>query len=352
MPEATRLVAAAALRAWVTGVFECAGVPTEDAHVAAGVLVAANLRGIDSHGVLHLPMKVQRLLSGRANPRPQFRLAQESATALCLDADNGLGMVAGDRAMRLAMERARQYGAAAVCVRRSNHFGITGYYVQLAAAANQIGLCCSNASKSMAPWGSITPYLSTNPLAFAAPGGIPGGVVLDMATSQVAWGKIELAARAGRKIPLTWATDPAGRPTDDPHVGMAGLMAPLGGYKGFGLALMVDILSGVLSGAAFGGHVGNFYAEPDRPEDVGHFFVAVDVRRLMPLEQFLARMDQIVAEIHACQPADGVERIFVPGELEAEMATQREREGIPLPADVYHELQRLGEAVGYPLVIT
>jgi LDH2 family malate/lactate/ureidoglycolate dehydrogenase len=166
----------------------------------------------------------------------------------------------------------------------------------------------------------------------------------------VAWGKLELAARAGQKIPLTWATDRSGRPTDDPNEGMEGLMLPLGGYKGYGLALMIDILSGVLSGAAFGTSVVDYYAEPEKPEEVGHFFMAIDVARLMPLELFEARVAQMVSEIRACQPAEGVQRIYVPGEIEAETAARRRREGIPLPDDVLRDLRALGDELGEPFV--
>jgi LDH2 family malate/lactate/ureidoglycolate dehydrogenase len=348
MLESSLMVRPADLHPWIARVFERVGVGREDAAVAADVLVTANLRGIDSHGVLQLPWKIRRVRSGQANPRPQIQVVEDSPAAVLVDGDNGLGMVVGAWAMRLAIERARQYGAAAVTVRRSNHFGIAGYYAQLAAAANQVGICCTNASKAMAPWGSLTPYLSTNPVAIAVPGGIEGGVVLDMATSQVAWGKVELAARAGQKIPLTWATDLGGRPTDDPQVGMQGLMQPLGGYKGSGLALMVDVLCGVLSGAAFGSHIGDFYAEPDRREGVGHFCLAIEISRLMPIDVFKARMAQMVSEIHACQPAEGVERIYVPGEIEMEIAARRQREGIPLPPDVLRELRLLGVEVGEP----
>jgi LDH2 family malate/lactate/ureidoglycolate dehydrogenase len=344
------LVLAEDLSAWVTRVFVRASVPAKDAATAADVLVAANLRGLDSHGVLQLSRKVRRVLSGAVNPQPDIRIERHTSgpAALLVDGDNGLGMVVGVWAMRQAIQRAREHGSAVVAVRRSSHFGMAAYYAQLASAAEMIGLSFTNSSATMAPWGAVTPYLGTNPLAFAAPGGIEGGIVLDMATSQVAWGKVELAARAGNKIPLTWATDRAGRPTDDPHQAMQGMMLPLGGYKGYGLALMVEILCGVLSGAAFGPHLADFYLQPERTEDTGHFFAAIEVARFMPLEQFTSRMAQMVNEIHACQPADSETRIYVPGEIEMEIVARRRREGIPLPADVVNDLRLLGEEVGEP----
>jgi LDH2 family malate/lactate/ureidoglycolate dehydrogenase len=348
---APRTVRAPELHAWTARVFARAGVPADDAAVAADVLLAANLRGVDSHGVLQLPVKVRRVRAGIINARPHCRIVEDNPAAMLVDGDNGLGMVVGVWAMRRAIERARANGAAVAVVRRSNHFGATAYYAQMAVAADMIGLCGTNSGgATMAPWGSITGYLGSNPLAIAAPGGIEGGLVLDMATSQVAWGKVEVAARAGRSIPLTWATDREGRPTADPHVALQGLMLPLGGYKGYGLALMLEVLCGVLSGAAFGPHMADFYQDFEHEENAGHLFLAIDVARLMPVALFKERMAQIVDEIHACRPAEGVTRIYVPGEIEQETAVGREREGIPLPADTVAALTHLGEEVGEPFV--
>ncbi|MBI3761076.1 MAG: Ldh family oxidoreductase [Chloroflexi bacterium] len=346
-PDAS-LIQAADLKDWVTRVFVRASLPNDDAAVAADVLVTANLRGIDSHGVLQLPIKTRRVISGIVNTRPKLRVERDSPSAMLVDGDNGLGMVVGEWAMVWAIERALEGGAAVVGVRRSNHFGMSAYYAMMASAADLIGIAATNASATMAPWGSVTPYLGTNPLAFAVPGGIDGGIVLDMATSQVAWGKVELAARAGKKIPLNWATDSAGRPTDDPDEAMKGMMLPLGGYKGYGLAFIVETLCGVMTGAAFGLRVGDFYAHPDREENAGHSFIAIDPARFMPLEHFKMRMAQMVEEIHACRPAEGVDRIYLPGEIEMETAARRRREGIPLPPDVVSELRRLGEEVRVP----
>jgi len=341
-------ISPADLKSWASRIFERAGLPPAEAADAADVLVSANLRGVDSHGVLQLAGKARRVLSGAMNARPSPRIERDGPAALLVDGDNGVGMVVGAWAMRRAIERARENGVAFAAVRRSNHFGMGAYYGQMAAAENMIGLCGTNTSAIMAPWGSVTPYLGTNPLVVAVPGGIEGGLVLDMATSQVAWGKVEVAARAGQKIPLTWATDRDGRPTDDPNEGMRGMMLPLGGYKGYGLSLMIDVLSGVLSGAGFGTHIADFYLQADQPEDVGHFFVALDVSRFMPLPLFLARVEQMVSEIRACQPAEGVARIYVPGEIEAETAARRRREGIPLPADMVRDLRALAEELGEP----
>ena len=348
MEGSPRRIPAVELQGWAAQVFESSGVPAEHATWAAETLVAANLRGVDSHGVVRLPLNIRRLRQGAINPRPDVRIVNQSPAAILLEGDNGMGLVTGTLAMREAVRRAREAGTAAVSVRHSNHFGAAAHYVQMAAAADLIGLSFTNTDAGMAPWGSVTAFLGTNPLAFAAPGGLDGGIVVDMATSQVAWGKVMLAARAGEKIPLGWATDRAGRPTDDAQVGVKGLMLPLGGYKGYGLALMIEILCGVLSGSAVGPRVADDGVQPYRPQDAGHFFVAIDVARFMPIAEFKARMAQMVEEIHACQPAEGVERIYVPGEIEAETAARRRREGIPLPSDLVDDLAQLGQEIGHP----
>jgi len=344
-------VEAADLKAWVTRVFMRVSVPDDDAAIAADVLVSASLRGVDTHGVLHwADFYIRPLRSGDTNPRRDIRAERLGPGTVLVDGDNGLGMVVAARAMREAIQLAREAGVAVAGVRRSNHFGAAAYYAQMASAAGMIGLAFTNTSPAIAPWGSLTPYLGTNPLAFAAPGGIEGGIVLDMATSQVAWGKVDLAARMGQKIPLGWATDREGRPTEDPVEALSGLMQPLGGYKGYGLALMVEILCAALTGAAFGPHLVDPASQSE--QNVGHFFAAIDVERFMPLEQFKARMKQLVDEIHACPPAEGVERIYVPGEIELETALRRQREGIPLTAEQVAELAQMGEELSVPRLIT
>lgn len=344
----TFFVAEPDLRAWAVRVFERVSLSNEDAETAADVLVTANLRGVDTHGIIRMPLYVQRIREGANNAKPNIRVECEKPGSLLVDGDFGLGMVVSAWAMREAIRRARTSGAFVVGVKRSGHFGAAGYYAQMASAADMIGLVCTNAGPSMAPWGSTSLYLGNNPLAIAAPGGIPGGLVLDMATSQVAWGKVMLAARAGKKIPFGWATDSQGRPTDDPEVGMKGLMVPMGGYKGYGLTVMFEILAGILTGATFGPYIVDEYAQPLRPQDVGHFLMVVDVESFMPSQIFKSRIQQFVDEIHACQPMEGVERIYVPGEVELQVANRRRTEGIPLSGDLNNQLVQLGEQVGEP----
>ncbi|HEY8476249.1 MAG TPA: Ldh family oxidoreductase, partial [Chloroflexota bacterium] len=338
------------LAEWTRRVLEREGVPAEDAALVGRCLVHANLRGVDTHGVTRLPIYVKRLRLGLVNPRPEVRVVAEAPAGAVVDGDNGLGMVVGTRAMEEAIRRARAAGSSWVAVRNSNHFGACAYYVMLASAAGMVGIAMTNGEALMAPWGGVTPYLSTNPIAFAVPGGREGDVVLDFATSVSAAGRILLAHKRGERIPLGWITDRRGRPTDDPEVLLRGeaLMVPMGGHKGYGLALMIDVLSGLLGGAAFGPHVGAMYWDFSKPQNVGHLFGALDVGRFVPLDVFRARLDQMVREVRACERADGVERIAVPGEIEAETQARREREGVPLPTWMTADLVALGEEVRLP----
>ncbi len=340
-------ISAPDLKAWITRVLVRVSVPEEEAAVATDVLVDTSLRGVDTHGVLLLPYYVQSLRSGAIDPRPQIRVERTGPATATVDGDNGLGHVVGVRAMREAIELARKSGLGAVAVRSSNHFGAAGYYARLATPEGMLGLALTNSSPGQAPWGAGEAFLGTNPLAFAAPGGIEGGFALDMATTQVAYGKVSLAARLGERIPIGWAVDKEGRPTEDPQAALEGRMLPLGGYKGYGLALMVEILTGILTGAGFGPHV----SEPgEHKENVGHFFLALDVGRFMPLEEFRGRMKQMADEIHALPLAEGFERdpsgARFPGEIELEAAERRGREGIPLPGFLVSELEKVGEEVG------
>lgn len=344
MSSNARSVPADGLRAWAGQVFRRVSVPPEDAAAAADVLVTTSLRGVDTHGIIYLPRYVGAIRNGYVNARPDIRVERNSAATALMDGDNGLGIVVGVRAMREAVRRAGEAGAAIVGVRNSTHFGAAAYYSQLAAAEGFVGLTFTNAEPVMAPWGSRTLMLGNNPFAIAAPGGIDGGVVLDIATTKVAWGKLDLAARAGQKIPSDWATDLNGRPTEDPVEGMRGLLLPLGGHKGYGLSVMVEILCSVLTGAAFGPHV-------ERGQNLGHLFAAIHVARFVPPDVFHARLAQVVEELHASEPAPGVSRIYVPGEMEMETAARRRREGIPLTPDLVAELIELGEQVGEPFLV-
>jgi LDH2 family malate/lactate/ureidoglycolate dehydrogenase len=341
MTETYRLIGSAPLQQWLGRVFEQLDVPPADAATVAEALVTTSLRGVDTHGVILSLGYSQRLRAGQVKARPTIRRVQTSPGTALFDGDNGLGIVIGLQAMQEAINRAREVGIAVVGVRNSTHFGAVALYVQLATSQGLIGLGCTNTQPVMAAWGGRTPLLGTNPLAIGVPGGIEGGIILDMATTQVAWGKLNLAQRAGRAIPPGWATDKAGQPTTDPKVGMSGLLQPLGGYKGYGLALMVEILSATLARADFGRDIKNW-------QNVGHTFIAIDVSHFLPLADFTARLQPFVAAIQASEPLVEGERVYLPGEIEAETMVRRRREGIPLPADLIADFQALGAEVGVP----
>ncbi len=342
-------------------VFESLEVPSEDAALTAEVLVAADLRGVDSHGVVRLRRYVDGLRNGVMLPHPKVKVVRETAATALLDGGGGLGQPIGARAMRLAMEKAQGVGAGFVAVRNSNHYGIAGYYAMMALERDLIGLSMTNASPLVVPTFGRDAILGTNPLSLAAPAQRERPFVLDMATSVVPVGKLELYQLLGKPIPKGWATDERGIATTDPGLAvrnvrqrLGGGLLPLGGegeelggHKGYGLALMVDILCGVLSGAGFADRL------PDRgqrgrkgPDKLGHFFGALMVEAFRPLEEFKDDMDEIIRRLKGSPKAQGQSRIYIHGEKEWEMAEKRGREGIPLPAPVVESLEKVGQEVG------
>jgi len=336
------VVEATALRRFCGEAFQRAGVPPEDAAIVADTLVEADLRGVHSHGVWWLTTYMRRLRRGGLNPRPAIRVLRETPALVLLDADRAMGQVAGVRAMYLAMGKARSSGVGVVTVRNSNHLGAAAYYALLAARKDQIGFAVSDAEPTMAPWGGTKAVVGNNPMAYAIPVDGDFNIVLDMAQSVVAWGKIFLAAQRGEKIPITWALNAEGAPTEDPHEAMAGLLLPVGGYKGYGLALVMEILSSVLVGAAFGSNMAPM-SDDSATQDIGHFFMALDIGHFMPLDAFRERMAQLLSEHRGVPRGAGVERIYLPGEMEHERRMQRLTGGIPLEPYVIKALTTLGQ---------
>lgn len=327
------------LQSWAEGIFQALELPIEDAAVAARILVNTSLRGMDTHGIIYTLTYAQDIKEGRITPRPEIKTVQDSLATALLDGGNSLGLVVGKKAMNLAIAKAKETGAGVVGVRNSTHFGAAASYAQQASAQGLIGLCFSNTPPVMAPWGSKSLFVGNNPLAIAAPGGIEGGLSLDMAMTNVAWGKMHLAARAGRKMPLDWATDLDGNPTDEPKIGMEGLMLPLGGHKGYGLAVMIEILTSILTGAAYG-------PELNSGLNWGHCFLAIDIERFLPLAAFKKRLSQLVKDLHDCQPSSEGQNIYAPGEIEAQTMAHRRKEGIPVPDDLIADLKKLGHELG------
>jgi LDH2 family malate/lactate/ureidoglycolate dehydrogenase len=330
-------------------VLQAAGVDEQESRVVADNLIIASMRGIDSHGIIRLPVYVERLEAGLIAPRTEVSIVRQTPGTCVLDAHNGWGAVAGLNGMREAIARARQVGTGVAVVRRSNHFGIAAYFAQEALAAGMIGVAMTNASASMSPWGGRQPYLGTNPICVAVPAGRERPVIYDGATSVVAIGKLVLAAKKGEKIPPIWAADESGQPTTDPRVAVkVGNMLPMGGYKGYGFSLMVDVLSGILAGAAFGPHISSL-RKLDAPQDLGHFFAALDIAAFTDPAAFQSEMERMVREIRESPRASGSERIYLPGEIEWEFEERRRQEGIPVPPEVLEELRQLGERYSLPL---
>lgn len=328
------------------------GVPKGDAEKAADILLAADLRGVDSHGVIRLSTYYgSGLLNGIINPTPDIKTIAETPSTLRLDGDSGLGQVVSYHAMKRCIEKAREVGSATVAVGNSNHYGIAGYYAMMALEEDMIGISYTNAHALVAPTYGRSAMLGTNPIAIAVPAGKEEPYVLDMATSIVPIGRITVYQKAGQQIPLGWGINPEGEITSDPtQVLSGGALMPLGGpdtlrgYKGYGLAMMVEIFSGILTGTATllnAGHKGK-----DMPANVGHFFQAFRVDAFQPPEEFKAAMDQFLRYLHDAPKAAGHDHIYVPGEKEFANARKYSEIGIPLMDNVVEMLKQAAETAG------
>jgi LDH2 family malate/lactate/ureidoglycolate dehydrogenase len=315
------------------------GVPDADAAVVAACLVSADLRGVDTHGLCRLPGYLDRLRRGLINPRPTLAPERVTPVAAALDGENGFGFVVGTRAMREAIAIAREFGIGVVSARRSTHFGMAASYVLQALEAGFLSLVFSNASPAMPPWGARNALLGTNPFAAGAPAGRHPPFLLDMSPAVAARGKIRRAERRGETIPLGYALDADGRPTTDPKAALSGVVLPIGDYKGSGLSMLMDILGGVISGASYGGDVGDQYKTYDRPQDVGHFFLAMKPDLFIPGETYRNRMDTLIERVHASPTAEGIDEVLVPGEPERRHEQERRSCGIPYSANEVASLQ-------------
>jgi LDH2 family malate/lactate/ureidoglycolate dehydrogenase len=325
--------------------FEKVGVPTGDAKVLMDNLIEADLRGVDTHGVTRIAIYIERLQAGSVKAKPQMRVLRETPASAILDGDHGLGQVISARAMEMAIEKAKKGVFGLVGVRNSTHNGAMAFFSMMAVRQDLIGIGLTNTVPLMAVTGGNQAMIGNNPLSIAAPAGQEKPVIFDMACSVAARGKIILAAKKGEKIPLGWANDKDGLPTEDAKAALEGLILPVGGHKGYGLALMVDVLSGVLMGANFGPEVGPLYNNPGT-QGIGHLLAAINIEAFIPLTEFKARMDQMIRDIKSSKKAKGVEEIFLPGEIEMGIEAKRRREGIPLSRAVYDELCGLGQKVG------
>lgn len=325
------------------------GVAPESAEIVAKCLVAADLRGIDTHGVNRIPSYMQRIRQGVLDPKATPTLHQVTPVVAQVDGNNGFGFLAASMGMETAIEMAKVYGIGMVAVKHSNHFGMSAWVVQKAIDADMMSLVFTNSSPALPAWGSKTKLLGVSPIACGAPAGKTKPFILDMAPSIAARGKIYKAQRRGEKIPLDWALDADGRPTDDPAQALQGTMLPMGGPKGSALAIMMDVFSGVLSGSAFAGHVTNPY-DASKPADVGHFLVAIKPDLFLSLDEFKERMDYLYQRVVNSEKREDFDRIYFPGEMEQIMQEKRTEEGIPYAASEVESLNKEAELVGVNLL--
>ena len=335
-----------ALREFAERILEGASLSGEAAAVTADCLVYANLRGVDSHGVQLLTFYLDHLLGGNIDIRGSGRVLTELGCCLLYDGENCVGQVVSAACTDHAVRLAAAHGAGLVSVRRSNHFGAAAYWAQRMSTRGMIGIAMCNASPSVAPWQGTDRRVGTNPICMSVPGENGRPWLLDMATTTVAMGKIFKARLAGgTTIPPGWAMDKDGAPTTDIETAIGGLLMPLGGYKGSGLAMLVEILCGVLSGGAMATEVGGVYIL-SRPMGTSHFFLAIDVARLMPLGEFRQRMDRLVETVKSSRPAAGFDEVLVAGDPEWRLEAERRRTGITLDAGVWAKLTTTAARVG------
>ncbi len=330
-------------------VFEKIGVPTLDASIATKNLIEADLRGVYSHGVVRFPIYVKRILDRGTNPKAHIKIKKETRTTAVLDGDNGLGHYVGVRAMEMAIEKASEGDCAFVAVNNSNHYGAAAYYAEMAARNNMIGLSFTiGAINHMAPWGGAEAVLGNNPFAIAFPTRESFSIVLDMACSVAARGKIIVAAKEGRPIPNDWATGPDGLPTTDAVEALKGFVIPVGGPKGYALTLAVGLLSSMLSGAYFGRDVGDLYEKTSTAQNSGHLFGVLPVSSFDDLDAYMGRIEKAMADMRGAKKASGVDRIYLPGEREHLSLVNARKNGIPIGPALVEELQGIASEYKVP----
>jgi L-2-hydroxycarboxylate dehydrogenase (NAD+) len=342
-------------------VFKAIGCSEEHAHTAATVLVAADLRGIDSHGVARLTGYVRLWEVNRINAAPSIQVVHETPSTAVVDGDAGLGLVVAPFAMQVAIDKAKQAGTGWVSVRNSNHFGIAGYHAMMALEHGMIGMAMTNASALVAPTFSIERMLGTNPIAVAIPAGKQPAFVADFATTTAANGKLEILQRKNQDTPGGWVQDKEGHPSTDANIlKKQGALLPLGSdrehgsHKGYALGSIVDIFSAVLSGASYGPWAPPFPAYVAMPENMpgkglGHFFGAMRIDAFRPAAEFKEHMDNWIGRFRSATPAEGHEKVLIPGDPEREMEAVRMQQGIPLVESVREELEAVGAKFGIGL---
>lgn len=321
--------------------------PEDDAQAAAGLMTQADLMGQDGHGVFRLPMYIRRIQAGGLNVTPQFRMVQDRTATALIDGDNGLGHLVMRHATELAMEKAEKTGVAWVGARHSNHAGPASLYAMMPLKKDMIGLYIAVGSANhLPPWGGTEMLLSTNPIAVAVPALNRPSVVLDMATTVAAYGKVKTAAQRGETMPEGWMIDRTGAPLTDPARASEGFLLPIGGPKGYGLSLIFGILAGVLNGAAFGRDVVDFNADSTTVTNTGHMILALDIKAFTDPAEFRAGIDAVWEQIKSSPRLPGVEEIRLPGERMHKVMAERSANGIPLPDTLRAQLADMATGLG------
>ena len=328
-------------------ILEQQGVSSEHAETVAQSLITADLRGVSSHGILRLPVYVKRLENGKIKANPDIKKVVETDSTIVIDGDHGLGHVVAQEAIQELIAKSEKSKISAVAIRRSNHYGAAAYWAMQLAEHNMIGLSVSNVEPLMPPPGGTEARVGNNPISFAAPAGESPAIVLDMATSVVPLGKILNAKSKNESIPEGWALNAKGNPTTDPdEVVNGGFLFPVGGPKGYGLSVIVDLLSALLSNGAIGDQIHSMYQDLDKPNDISHFFLGIKIDGFMQVEQFKGLVDQYIAYIKNTPLVEGANEIYLPGEIEHRNLERNKVEGIGIPDSVISELVELATKAG------
>jgi LDH2 family malate/lactate/ureidoglycolate dehydrogenase len=347
MTSEAHRVPARAVTSFITDALLAAGLPAADAAKVAALMTEADLTGADGHGVFRLPQYVRRLKAGGVNKHPDITVTKSAPATALVEGDNGMGHLVMSRAAETAIEMARENGVAWVGARRSNHAGTAGLYAAMPAEHGMVGIYAAVANANhMAVWGGAELLLGTNPLGIAVPSG-NGAVVLDMATTVVSYGTVKKYALQGLDMPQGWLINSkTGAPLTDPKRSAEGLLLPIGDYKGSGLAIMLGLLAGVLNGAAFGKEVVDFNADDTSETNTGHFIVALDIKRFVPLDAFKAQVDRHLQDLRDTKRLPGVDEIRLPGDRRRACQEERARNGIPIPPALMVQLDRTAADLG------
>ncbi|RZJ06784.1 MAG: Ldh family oxidoreductase, partial [Haliea sp.] len=348
-PNSSLLVPVDDLQAFVAGSFVQAGLSPADAQVMASSVVTADLRGTHSHGVIRLPFLIDRLLKGGAKRQPDIRIVSEAPATALVDGDQALGAITATRAMEIAVAKAKTQGVGMVTARNSDFLGTCAHYAMMALPHDMIGICWTNGFPGMAPAGGRSNTIGNNPIAFAAPSLTHGPIVLDMALSVAAGGRIRVAAKNGEKIPTDWLVDSEGRPTDDPNALTAGgALLPLG-YKGYGLAVFGEILCGALTGSRMLSEIPAWFKDTASDIGNGHLHIAIDISKFVDPETFKQRVDVMVGMLKATPLMPDVREILMPGERAWRTQQSQQTNGIPVPEPVAADLRKLATLLGVEL---